>query len=78
MLIKNVTMLITKVEVKENKDRVQYIFLNLVDRATGDMFEIVEKDMTMLGNLKPFTDIKVNLSLTNSKYGLMLKLDSIL
>ena len=78
MLIKNVNMLITKVEVKESKDRVQYIFLNLVDRATGDMFEIVEKDMTLLGSLKPFTDIKVNLNLTSSKYGLMLKLDSIL
>ena len=78
MLIKNVNMLITKVEVKENKDRVQYIFLNLVDKSSGDMFEIVEKDLTLLGSLKPFTDIKVNLNLTNSKYGLMLKLDSIL
>ena len=78
MLIKNVTMLITKVEVKENKDRVQYIFLNLVDKSSGDMFEIVEKDLTLLGSLKPFTDIKVNLNLTSSKYGLMLKLDSIL
>lgn len=77
MLIKNVNMLITKVEVKENKDKVQYLFINLVDKATGDMFEIIEKDMTLLGSLKPFTDIKVNLSLTSSKYGLMLKLDNI-
>lgn len=78
MLLKNIEMLVTKIEIKEGKEKNKYIFLNMVDMVNGDMFEIIEKDMELLSKFKPFTKVIVNLNLTNSKYGLNLKLDEII
>ncbi len=77
MLLKNIEMMVTKVEVKEGKEKNKYLFLNLVDISSGDMFEIIHKDLEDMGKFKPFNKVRVNLNLTNSKYGLNLKLNEI-
>lgn len=78
MLLKNIEVMLTKVEMKEGKEKNQYLMLNLVDIATGDMFEIIHKEIEIIKDLVPFQKYKVNLNLTNSKYGLNLKLADII
>jgi len=78
MLLKNIEMMVTKVEVKEGKEKNKYLFLNLVDISSGDMFEIIHKDLEDMEKFKPFNKVIVNLNLTNSKYGLNLKLNEVI
>lgn len=77
MLLKNIEMMVTKVEIKEGKEKNKYLFLNLVDISSGDMFEIIHKNIEDMEKFKPFNKIKVSLNLTNSKYGLNLKLSDV-
>ncbi|MGU9204044.1 hypothetical protein ACV3YL_13040 [Clostridium perfringens] len=71
-------MLCTKVELKEKKDsKEQYLMVSLLDLASGDVFDILEKDLEMLKNLTPMTKYKVDLKLSSSKYGLSLAIENI-
>ena len=78
MKINNIDILITKVEIKEKKERKEkYLYINFLDMMTGDLFEVIEKDLEYLSKVKPMQKYKVNLSLSSSKYGLKLELEEI-
>ncbi|WP_198616713.1 hypothetical protein [Clostridium perfringens] len=71
-------MLCTKIDIKEKKDsKEQYLMISLLDLNSGDIFDILEKDLEMLKNLTPMTKYKVDLKLSSNKYGLNLAIDSI-
>ena len=78
MKIKNVDVLVTKVEVKENKEGKGYLIINLLDLLSGDNFQIINKDLELLGKLKPMTKYKIDFDLTSTKYGLKLDIDKII
>ena len=78
MLIKKLDMLCTKVEVKEKKDsKDQYLMISLLDLGSGDVFDILEKDLEVMKNIVPMTKYKVDLKLSSSKYSLSLSIDNI-
>ncbi|WP_349407195.1 hypothetical protein [Clostridium perfringens] len=78
MLLKKLDMLCTKVELKEKKDsKEQYLMVSLLDLASGDVFDILEKDLEMLKNITPMTKYKIDLRLSSSKYGLSLAIENI-
>ncbi|EGT3604714.1 MAG: hypothetical protein E6682_15310 [Clostridium perfringens] len=78
MLIKKLDMLCTKVEIKEKKDnKEQYLMISLLDLGSGDIFDILEKDLEVMKNIIPMTKYKVDLKLSSSKYGLSLAIESI-
>jgi len=78
MKINKVDVLITKVELKENKEGKNYLMISMLDLVSGDNFDIMNKDLEMLGKLKPMTKAKVDLNLSSSKFGLKLELVNIL
>ncbi|MBP3929894.1 MAG: hypothetical protein J6D47_10075 [Peptostreptococcaceae bacterium] len=78
MKINKIDMLCTKIEVKENKDKNKYLMITLLDLAGGDSFDIISKDIELLGKIRPMTKVKVNLNLSSSKYGLKLEIADIL
>ncbi len=77
MLLKNVDMMVSKIELKEGKEKNQYLYIKLIDMGTGDMFEIIHKDIEIVKDLMPFEKYKVNLNIASGKYGLSLKLQNI-
>ena len=78
MIIKKLDMLCTKVDVKEKKDtKEQYLMISLLDLNSGDVFDILEKDLEIMKNIIPMTKYKVDLKLSSNKYGLNLAIDSI-
>lgn len=78
MKINDVNVLVTKVEVKENKEGKGYVIINLLDLVSGDNFQIVSKDLELLGKLKAMTKFRIDFDLTNTKYGLKLDIDRVL
>ncbi|EOU1571775.1 hypothetical protein HBF21_15720 [Clostridium perfringens] len=78
MLLKKLDMLCTKLEVKEKKDtKEQYLMISLLDLNSGDVFDILEKDLEVMKTIIPMTKYKVDLKLSSNKYGLNLAIDSI-
>lgn len=77
MKLSNIDVLVTKVEVKENKEGKGYLIINLLDLASGDNFQIINKELELLGKLKPMTKFKIDFDLTSTKYGLKLDIDKI-
>ena len=78
MLLKKLDMLCTKLEVKEKKDtKEQYLMISLLDLNSGDVFDILEKDLEVMKTIIPMTKYKVDLKLISNKYGLNLAIDSI-
>lgn len=78
MKLSNVDVLVSKVEVKENKEGKGYLIINLLDLVSGDNFQIINKDLELLGKLKPMTKFKIDFELTSNKYGLKLDIDKII
>lgn len=75
MRINNIEVLITKIDVKEKKDsKEKYLMISFLDMATGDVFEVLEKDLEYLSKIKQMEKYKVDLNLSSSKYGLKLEL----
>ena len=61
-------------EPKTNKNNEIY---NMVDFATiedGTTFSLMVKDLELVKTIEPFKKTVINLELTNSKYGLILKI----
>lgn len=78
MLLKKLDMLCTKVELKEKKDsKEQYLMVSLLDLNSGDVFDVLEKDLEVMKNIIPMTKYKVDLKLSSSKYGLSLTIEHI-
>lgn len=71
-------MLCTKVDIKEKKDsKEQYLMISLLDLGSGDVFDILEKDLEVMKNIIPMNKYKVDLRLSSSKYGLSLAIENI-
>lgn len=68
-------VIITKIEVKTKKDSTdQYIMVSFLDMSSGDVFDILEKDIEVLSRVHSMTrreNFEVNFS--NSKYGIRCK-----
>ncbi|MGL4449790.1 MAG: hypothetical protein ACRCTZ_01195 [Sarcina sp.] len=67
-------VLVTKVEVKTKKDSTEkYVMVSFVDMLTGDVFNVLEKDIEVLSKvtaMKKRSGFEVNF--TDSKYGIKL------
>lgn len=67
-------VLVTKVEVKTKKESTEkYIMVSFLDMLTGDVFNVLEKDIEVLSKIQPMKkrkDFIVNFS--DSKYGIKL------
>lgn len=75
MRINNIDVLITKIDVKEKKDsKEKYLMISFLDMATGDVFEVLEKDLEYLSKINQMQKYKVDLNLSSSKYGLKLEI----
>lgn len=75
MKINNIEVLITKIDVKERKDnKEKYLMISFLDMETGDVFDVLEKDLEYLNKIKQMQKYKVDLNLSSSKYGLKLEL----
>lgn len=78
MLVKNIDMLCTKLEVKKSKEGNQYLMISLLDMLSGDLFDIVERDnLELLSKVTIMHKYNVNLKISSGRYGLNIKLDSI-
>ena len=78
MIIKKLDMLCTKVDVKEKKDtKEQNLMISLLDLNSGDVFDILEKDLEVIKSIIPMNKYKVDLKLSSSKYGLSLAIEHI-
>lgn len=78
MLVKNIDMLCTKLEVKKSKEGNQYLMISLLDMLSGDLFDIVERDnLELLSKLAIMNKYNVNLKISSGKYGLNIKLDGV-
>lgn len=77
MNLNNVEVLCTKIEAKTNKDGGSYILIDLLDISSGDSFNIMSKDITLMSKLKPMTKYNVDLNLSSSKYGLKLEINNV-
>ncbi|WP_066889385.1 hypothetical protein [Clostridium nigeriense] len=78
MKLKSIDVLVTKVEVKENKEGKGYLIINLLDLASGDNFQIINKELELLGKLKSMTKFKMDFDLSSTKYGLKLEIARII
>lgn len=78
MKLNNIDVLVTKVEIKENKEGKGYLIISLLDLVSGDNFQIINKELELLGKLKPMTKFKIDFDLTSTKYGLKLDIDKII
>lgn len=75
MKINNIDVLITKIDIKEKKDsKEKYLMISFLDMATGDVFEVLEKDLDYLSKIKQMQKYKIDLELSSSKYGLKLEI----
>ena len=70
-------ILILNVSEKKKSDNSLYLSLSFATIDDGSSFTVSSTDMNLLNLLEPFTKHIANLTLSSSKYGLVLKLDSI-
>lgn len=78
MKINDVDILVNKIEIKEKKDsKEQYLYISFIELLTGDVFEVIEKDLSILSKISQMEMYKVNLNLGSNKYGLKLEIEEI-
>lgn len=75
MKINDVEVMILKVsEPKTNKNNEIYYMVDFAIIEDGSSFSLMVKDINLIKTFEPFQKTVVNLELTNSKYGLVLKI----
>lgn len=77
MKLSNIEMLVSKVEVKKNKKEEAYLLIDMLDLATGDSFQLVDKNIELMQKLKTMTKYQLDLNLSSSKFGLRLEIDHV-
>ena len=70
-------ILILSITEKKKTDNSLYLSVSFATLDDGSSFTVNTTDMDLLNILEPFTKHIANLTLSSSKYGLVLKLDSI-
>lgn len=79
MLVKNVEVLISKIEVKQNSNtHADYLMIGILTLDDGTNFSIIEKDMNKLNSIRAMTKYRVNLKVNSSQYGINVSLEDIL
>ena len=48
MKLNNIEMLVSKVEIRKNKKDEAYILIDMLDLATGDNFQIFDKNIELM------------------------------
>ncbi len=70
--------LITKIDIKKKKDTNEnYLMVSMLDLNSGDVFDIIHKNIEDMRNLTPMTKMNIELNLSSSKYGLALSINNI-
>ena len=78
MKINDVNIFVNKIEIKEKKDsKDKYLYISFIDLQTGDLFEVIEKDLEYLSKLKQMQKYIIDLNLSSNKYGLKLEIEEI-
>ncbi|WP_034440050.1 hypothetical protein [Clostridium ihumii] len=77
MKINEIDVLVTKIDLKQNKEGKPYIVVDFLDLESGDTFNIIEKDIEVMKSLKQMTKYKISLVLNSNKYGLKLGLKEV-
>lgn len=77
MKLKDIEMLVTKVDLKSNKEGAAYIIITVLSLKDGTSFEIMEKNIEYMQKLQPMNKYVMTLDLQSSKYGLRMNLDSL-
>lgn len=75
MRIDNVEIMILKVsDPKTNKNNEIYYMVDFATIEDGTTFSLMVKDIDLVKSFEPFKKTVINLDLTNSKYGLNLRI----
>lgn len=77
MIIKNVSVLVTKVDLKKSSKGEAYLIIDMLDITSGDSFNLMSKNIDFMQKLQMMTKYKVDLNLTGGKYGLRLEIDKV-
>ena len=70
MIIKNLDILVTKVERKKNSKNVEYLSVGIVTLDDGSTFNVMEKDEERFGQYCPMCKYKADLVVSSSQYGI--------
>ncbi|WP_297637281.1 hypothetical protein [uncultured Clostridium sp.] len=70
-------VLVTKVELKQKKDGGAYLLVDMLDMKSGDLFNILHKNVEDMGKFPAMQKVDVTLNLTSSKYGLSLAIEKV-
>ena len=70
MIIKNIEILVTKVERKKNSKNVEYLSVGIVTLDDGSTFNVMEKDEERFGQYCPMCKYKADLVVSSSQYGI--------
>lgn len=78
MKINKIDVLVTKVELKQNKEGKAYLVIEFLDLEDGSSYQLVEKDIEFMKKLNHMTKYKLDLNLSSNKYGLKLEIVKII
>ena len=70
MIIKNLDILVTKVERKKNSKNVEYLSIGIVTLDDGSTFNVMEKDEERFGQYCAMCKYKADLVVSSSQYGI--------
>lgn len=77
MLIKDALMLVTNADMGKLQDHTEYCRVGLLSLDDGQKFDVSVREKEIYSQLKPMIKVKLNLDLTNSKYGMKLGIKDI-
>lgn len=78
MLVKNIEILVSSIEMRKNSKNVDYMSLGVVTLDDGTTFNVLEKDMNKQGLLKPMNRYRVNMKISSSQYGINVSIEDVL
>lgn len=78
MLVKNIEILVSSIEMRKNSKNVDYMSLGVVTLDDGTTFNVLEKDMNKQGLLKPMNRYRVNMKVSSSQYGINISIEDVL
>lgn len=77
MKIRDIECLVTAVNMKTKKDGGAYMLISVLDSSSGQVFNIVHKDIEDFSKIQPMKKYKLTMDLVPSKYGLNLSITNI-
>ena len=77
MIIKNLEILVTKVERKKNSKNVEYLSVGIVTLDDGSTFNVMEKDEERFGQYCPMCKYKADLVVSSSQYGINISIQDL-